>query len=250
MCAWLSTDAVVYENNEEEDEESKIEEILQPWKGKEWYCYGTSMTDESYNGYAPKLATLSGMNMHNFGKGGSGIIPSLHDSDNIKTRCMRTSDGKTNADLITVEVIPNDMSGTLGEPTDTSNDTFLGNLNQIIQYLFENCPKAQIVILNATRARYQYQQTSTTFPPESATVTKWLQWEDGVKEVCRRHSIQYWNGASECGLGYHRMKSATSGNTYVKDQIHLTDVGAENLAYFFNSKLKQLPQWHTTYDLG
>lgn len=244
FCSFFGTAPVTYAGTS-----VKVDTDATKWSGKEWYCYGTSMTAENYHGYAEKLATLSGMNIHNYGLGGSGIIPALHPSDNTKTRCMRTSDGKADADLITVEIIPNDMSGTLGTATDTSDATFLGNLNQILQYLQENCPKAQIVILTATRSRYNYQDQSETYPPESANVSKWIEWEDGVKEVCRRNCVQYWNGTDNCGLGYHRVKSATSGNTYVQDQIHLTDVGALNLAEYFFSKLKQLPLWHTTYDI-
>ena len=87
------------------------------------------------------------------------------------------------------------------------------------------------------------------YTPVSSNVTGWLEWEDGVKEVCRRNCVQYWDGASNCGLGYHRVKKATSNNTYLRDNIHLTDVGAENLAYYFLNQLKNLPLWHPTYDL-
>ena len=212
------------------------------WNRKEWFAYGTSMTADN-NGYAPNLQALSGMILHNYGLGGSGIIPSLHPSDNVKTRCMRTTDGKANADLITIEIIPNDMSGELGTPTDTGDSTFLGNLNQIIQYLFENCPKAQIVILTATRSRRSL-DGATEYDPQSEQAGKWLTWEDGIKEVCRRNGIQFWSGNDNCGLGYHRVKYATSGNTYVEDNIHLTDVGGKNLARYFFSKLKQLPLWY------
>ena len=243
VVAWQSTAPIV------SPVDVPVEESEFPRKGKEWYAYGTSMTDESYNGYAVQLQKLTWMNIHNYGKWWSGIIPSLHDSDNVKTRCMRTTDGKTNADLITLEIIPNDMSGTLGESTDTWDDTFLGNLNQILQYLQENCPKAQIVVLTATRSRRSVDWT-TENPPTWANATKWLQWEDWVAEVCRRNCVQFWNGWTACWLWYHRVKAATSGNTYVRDQIHLTPLGAENLAYFFYEKLKSLPLWKTSYDLA
>lgn len=249
ICAWKSTLPIVKYTGEDPEPETNPDLIDTWWRGKEWYAYGTSMTDATYSGYAVKLAAMTGMNIHNYGKGGSGIIPSIHGTtDTIKTRCMRTSDGKANADLITVEVIPNDMSGTLGVPTDTGDDTFLGNLNQIIQYLQENCPKAQIVILSATRSRRSL-DGQTENNPQSEACTKWLAWEDGIQEVCRRNCIQYWEGGTHCGLGYHRVKAATSSNTYVRDNIHLTDVGAENLAYYFLNQLKNLPLWHPTYDL-
>ena len=215
------------------------------WKGKKWYAYGTSMTDANYHGYVDRLTSVSGLTCKNFGLGGSGIIPSLHSSDNIKTRCMRTSDGKTEADLITIEIIPNDMSGTLGTSTDTGDTTFCGNLNQILQYLQENTT-AQIVVLIATRSRYLYNNTSTKYPPTSEQVTKWMEWVSATEEVCKRNCVQCWDGSSQCGLGYYRVGSETTDTKYVKDQIHLTPLGAKNLADYFWSRLQNLPLFYSS----
>ena len=51
------------------------------WQGKKWFCYGTSMTDNSGKDspfvtgtYSKYLAEYAGLEEHNFGKGGSGII--------------------------------------------------------------------------------------------------------------------------------------------------------------------------------
>ena len=94
------------------------------WQGKKWYCYGTSMTANTaivkatgmHSGTCSKyLAQYAGLEEHNFGKSGSSIIPKFHGDDNTQTRCMRLTDGKAAADLITVEVIPNDMKGDLGK---------------------------------------------------------------------------------------------------------------------------------------
>ena len=72
------------------------------WKGKKWYCYGTSLTDSSGAGkFSRYLAEYAGLEEHNFGKGGSGIVAAQHDKeDNVKTRIMRLDDGKAEADLI------------------------------------------------------------------------------------------------------------------------------------------------------
>jgi len=227
---------------------------MNQWQGKKWYCYGTSMTDSSHRGeyiglkpdgtvnggrtgyYTEKLSELSGLIEHNFGKAGSGIIPKLHGEDNIKSRCMRLSDGKAEADLITVEIIPNDMKGELGVVTDLGDDTFCGNLNQIIAYLLTNT-NASLVILLASRSRYQPEDTIEQFLPESEKIKKWLEWEDAVVTICRMHGIQCWNGASEAGLGYHRV---AKDSVLVQDQIHLTEKGGEVLAKYFWGKLKNI----------
>ena len=227
---------------------------MNQWKGKKWYCYGTSMTDNSdvegvigyktdgsensgrTGYYSEKLSELSGLVEHNFGKAGSGIIPKLHGEDNIKSRCMRLSDGKAEADLITVEIIPNDMKGELGEVTDVCDETFCGNLNQIIEYLLTNTD-ATLVILTASRSRYSSEDISEKTLPTDYKTKKWLEWEDAVATICRRHGIQYWNGASEAGLGYYR---TIKDSTLVQDQVHLTEKGGEILAKYFWGRLKNI----------
>ena len=216
---------------------------MNQWKGKKWYCYGTSMTDnvkliheKNCGTYSKYLAEYAGLEEHNFGKGGSGIIPKFHGNDNIKSRCMRLSDGKAEADLITVEIIPNDMKGELGNVDDLCDDTFCGNLNQIIEYLLSNT-KATVVILLASRSRYQHDDSSIKFLPTSEHIKKWMEWEDAVETVCRMHGIQCWNGASEAGLGYYRV---SKDNTFLQDQIHLTEKGGEVLAKYFWGKLKNI----------
>lgn len=212
------------------------------WQGLLWYAYGTSLTAEGTGKYAKPLAEMTGLTLKNYGKGGSGIIPALHGDDNIKTRCMRLADGKVNADLITIEIIPNDGSGTLGTSTDTSDDTFCGNLNQILEYLQTNCPKSQIVVLIANRGRYKAYDESTQYPPTSENITKRLEWEAMTEEVCKRNCVPCIN-ANDSGLGYYRV---TGNNNYIVDQIHMTDLGGYNIAKCFWSKLKNIPTLTTT----
>lgn len=215
---------------------------MNQWQGKKWYCYGTSMTDimlsdgTSRPSYSKYLAEYAGLEMHNFGKGGSGIFPRFHGDDCIKTRCMRLDDGKADADLITVEIIPNDLLGELGNVTDLCDETFCGNLNQIIEYLLLNT-NATVAILTASRSRYKYDNESVKFLPTGRTTKKWLDWEDAISTICRMHGIQFWNGASEAGLGYYR---TCKDNALVQDQIHLTEKGAEVLGKYFLGKLNSI----------
>ncbi len=220
---------------------------MNQWQGKKWYCYGTSMTNnrihKGKNGekvrtgyFSEKLCELSGLVEYNFGIGGSGIIPHLHKGENVKTRCMTLEDGKAEADLITLEVVPNDMNGELGEVTDLSDDTFCGNLNQILAYLLENT-KATVVVLIATRGRYNAKVPSTKYYPWGKICQKRVKWELAVETVCRMHGVPCWNGAAEAGMGYFRI---ARDNTLVQDQIHLTEKGGELLARYYWGKLKNL----------
>ncbi|MBE7001595.1 MAG: SGNH/GDSL hydrolase family protein [Ruminococcaceae bacterium] len=214
--------------------------MCEQWSGKKWYCYGTSMTDNRgdiksgyYSGF---LAEMAGLEEHNFGKGGSGVVPSIHGQDSIKSRVMTLEDGKAEADLITVEIIPNDMAAPLGAVTDWEDDTFCGNVNQMLAYLQENT-KAAIAVLIATRSRYNYQNKEEQYTPNSEFVQERLVWEEAVETICRMHGIPCWNGAAEGGLGYYRMGK---DNEYVQDQIHLTAKGGKVLAQYYWGKLQNL----------
>ncbi len=210
--------------------------MFNQWNGKKWYCYGTSMTDNAHGtGFFSKyLALFAGLEEHNFGKGSSGIVPALHGDDSVKTRVMRLDDGKQEADLITVEVIPNDMKAPLGEVCDVSDETFCGNLNQVIEYLQRNT-KAYIAILTASRGRYNVFDEQEQYTPYSEYMNKRIEWERAIEEICKRHSVAFWNGAAQSQLGYYR---SVNNNQYVTDQIHLTDEGGKALAKYYWGKLR------------
>lgn len=229
--------------------------IGQQWRGRKWYCYGTSMTDNSCcNGtvgttpdghpsrpaktgyYSDILAQYAGLEQHNFGKGGSGIVPALHPDDNIKTRVMTLADGKAEADLITIELIPNDMNAKLGDVTDWSDETFCGNLNQVLAYLMENT-RAVVAVLIATRGRYAHDDLEKRSFPTNEGALKRMLWEEAVEKLCRIHGVPCWNGATEANLGYFRMGMTQE---YVQDQIHLTESGGEVLAKYYWGKLQTL----------
>ncbi len=226
------------------------------WKGKKWYCYGTSLTaptisrgrigwkltGEGYQGrmgyYAEHLAKLSGMEEHNFGLGGVGIIPSLHPDDNNKKRVMTLDDGKAEADLITVEVIPNDFGlAPLGEVTDTCDETFCGNLNQIIEYLLKNT-KARVIILIATRQRFSHLDCNLKYLPTTETVLERIKWEEATEKICKMHGVPCFNGASEAGLGYWRVFD--DDGVYYNDNIHLASEGGRILAEYYFGKLQSI----------
>jgi hypothetical protein len=114
-------------------------------------------------------------------------------------------------------------------------------LNELLQYLQVNT-NAQIVVLIATRSRYNYQDPTEKYPPESENATKWIQWTDAAKECCRRNCVPFIDGQSNCGLGYARV---SGDNKYVRDQIHLTALGAKNLGQYFYSQIKNIPPFYS-----
>ena len=120
----------------------RINKVQNHWEGKKWYAYGTSLTSASQGKYVPYVAEMSGLDVVNKGIGGGGIISNTK----VKDAVMNTTDGKLEADLITLEVGANDASAPLGEPWDNTADTFLGSLTQCINYLLQNT-NARIVVM-------------------------------------------------------------------------------------------------------
>ena len=209
------------------------------WQGKKWYCYGTSMTDNSGDTgmYSKYLAEYAGLEEHNFGKGGSGIVPSIHGKvDSIKTRCMRLDDGKAEADLITVELIPNDGKAPIGEIYDTCDDTFCGNLNQVLKYLLENT-RATVIVLIANRTRYEHLHPENLYSPDSSYMKDRIAREKAVEEICLIHGVPCFNAAREGNIGFYRV---IGNNDYIRDQVHDTEEGGRILAQYYWGRLKNL----------
>ena len=178
------------------------------------------------------------MILTNKGISGGGICANTL----IKDAIMNTTDGKTNADLITLEIGANDTSSALGTIYDTGNDTFCGALNQCIRYLQKNT-NAQIVVISSTNSRYKSGDKTVEFTPDKTfgddNHTKYDQWK-ATKEVCAINSVPYIGMGEEAGLGYARM---IASDQYNIDNIHHTVCGGRNLGEFVWSKLKDIPLW-------
>lgn len=209
------------------------------WKGRKWYAYGTSLTNTAAEGkYAKYLQELSETILTNKGISGGAIV----NNTNIKSAVMDISDGKLEADLITLEVGANDTTAVIGDIYDTSDETFCGALNQCIRYLQSNT-NAQIVVLSSTNARKNSNGNLATPETEygSDNHTKFDQWE-ATRKVCQINSCYYIPMGESANMSYARMNAS---DLYNADNIHHTEIGGYNLAQFCWSILKNIPLWFT-----
>ena len=126
------------------------------WQGKKWYAYGTSLTEIGY--YPSFVAAMSGMIVTNKGKGGGALVTNRQ----IYNRLLDMTDGKLEADLITIEVGANDV-GDLGDPWSVDINTFNGALNHCIHEMFAGGVQAQIVIMASYPGRYEYGHPSNKY---------------------------------------------------------------------------------------
>jgi hypothetical protein len=141
------------------------------------------------------------------------------------------SDGKEMADLITLEVLPNE-GATVGDIYDTDDESFCGCFNQCIRYLQENT-KAQIVVIIMI--------LGNDTPPEVIKKRGITGFEfAGIAErVAHLNGVPVINAFAESGFGYARVKA----RDYQKDHIHLNKLGGKNMGKFVWSKLKDIPAW-------
>ena len=201
------------------------------WNGKLWYAYGTSMTSIEAGKFVPVVEELSGMTVVNLGSGGGCLTPDGYSKGKNKRILMNPEDGKEKADLITLEVLPNEGE-TVGNIYDTDDESFCGCLNQCIRYLQENT-KAQIVVIIMIMVNDKSPETIS-----KRGITD-FEFAEIAERVAHLNGVPVINAFAESGFGYARVKA----RDYQKDHIHLNDLGGRNMGNFIWSKLKNIPLW-------
>ena len=204
------------------------------WEGKLWYAYGTSMTSIKQGKFVPVVEKLSGLRVVNQGIPGGCLTPDGYGKGNVKRAVMTLEDGKAEADLITLEVLPNE-GATVGDIYDTDDQSFCGCLNQCLRYLQENT-KAQIVLIIMIGANDKIPGT----PTEIRKISQ-FEFARKIELVGKLNSVPVINVFCEGGFGYGRVKN----RDYQVDTIHLNDLGGLNMGNFVWSKLKDIPLWET-----
>lgn len=151
----------VYLNNGETVEE-KINTISgTDWGNLKWVAFGDSITDETLTQASKKychiIAEKTGINMVNFGKGGTGY---KRTEESGTCFYQRMANVPNDADIITILGSVNDWtllntnsSGydgfVQGNVTDTlENNTLCGYINKTIDVARERCPFAKIGIIS------------------------------------------------------------------------------------------------------
>lgn len=205
------------------------------WEGKKWYAYGTSITNINNEGKYPLyLRNFSGMELTNKGISGGGIGDlGGYSHGQVYSAICNITDGKLEADLITLETGANDASTNvpLGTIYDTGTSTLSGCLNDCLRYLQTNTT-AQICVF--------YSPSTTTMPN---AINQYFEWAEMVRKICFINGVHYLNSA--CNLGYGKITSNT-GNLYVVDNIHQTNLGGYIYAQNIWNQLKQIPTFKTS----
>ncbi len=205
------------------------------WKGKTWYAYGTSITNINQEGkYPTYLAQMSGMNLVCKGISGGGIGNlGGYSQGQVYNAICNTTDGKLNADLITLETGANDTGPDvpLGTIYDTGTSTLAGCLNDCLRYLQKNT-NAQIAVTVSP--------ATSTAPAAS---NKYYEWQEMVEKICRLNRVHFLN--PDNNMGYAKLADSTKGSLYVVDSIHQTDLGGYLMAQNLWYQLRNIPLFFT-----
>lgn len=208
-----------------------IDSLGSQWKNKVWYAYGTSLTNVSAEGkYPTYLAQMSGLTLVNKGMSGGGIGNlGAYSTGQVYNAVCNITDGKLDADLITLETGANDIADTvpLGTVFDTGRSTLAGCLNDCIQYLQTNTT-AQICIIPS--------------PIGKQTLDKALQWAEMIRQICDINRVTYLS--SNFNVGRARANS-NQGSNYLVDNIHQTQLGGYNFALYLWHQLRNIPRFYT-----
>lgn len=203
------------------------------WRGKVWYAYGTSITSIEQGKYPNYLAGMSGLVLTNKGIPGEGIGNfGANSTGAVYSAICNMTDGKQNADLITLETGANDCNANvpLGTIYDTGTSTLAGCLNDCIRYLQTNT-NAQICV---------------TVSPASKTVpdasNKYYEWADMVERICHINRVHFL--LADNGMGNAKLTSA-NGSLYVADNIHHTNLGGYIMAQNLWFQLRNIPLFYT-----
>ena len=174
------------------------------------------------------------MKVVNLGIPGGSLTTDGFGKGNNTRAVMNMDDGKENADLITLEVLPNEGS-IVGNIYDTDDESFCGCFNQCLRYLQENT-RAQIVVIIMIG--------SNDYPPEHVSELKGItpfEFAETIERVARLNGVPVINVFCDAGFGFARVKS----RDYQVDHIHLNKLGGKNIGNFVWSKLKDIPLWET-----
>lgn len=214
-----------------------VDRAYNQWYGKQWYSYGTSLTDigdgdtEGNNGHSGKwplyVDAVSGMVRHNGAIGSGGIRTSASHGGNVLQKLLQTP---WNADLVTLEVLPNDgyaSAANVGEITDTGTTTICGAFKTACEYI-TNSTRAKMAVIFITGDNSGQDAMGADHQAYIAAKNKLI-------AIADMYGVAVIDAEKDC-LNWAKRKQ---GITY-KDHIHLNYLGAEIYARYIWKKILEL----------
>lgn len=201
-----------------------------PWfVGKIWYALGTSITADG--SYTSQLATLSGMNLYNYGASGQA----LGGSTNGGVIMTQLKSIPIAAEIITMETI-NDfrLNVTLGSMASPNNNatTYYGALKMAATWLLTNRPAARVFWITAYGDAYP-----TDYPngiTSNGQGKYYYEYNQAMMNVGAEYGIPVIKLGEESGINYYTCSYFTI------DLIHMNTLGGKRYAQYVWARIKYL----------
>lgn len=206
-----------------------------PWYGKTWYCFGTSLSDigvndsAGNNGVAGKyplyVDQLSGLQRVNRAIGSGGIRTNAPHGGNVLQNILATP---YNVDLVTLEVLPNDgyeNPANVGNITDTGTTTICGAFKTACNYIEQN-----------TRARMMLLFIGGQIggDPMNSNHTAYCAAKEKLKAIAEMYGVIVIDAEAEAIDWYHKKINLT----YI-DNIHMNYLGGEITGVYVWDRIKE-----------
>jgi hypothetical protein len=196
------------------------------WENKNWLAIGDSITYA--NKYQPLVqSSLKIKSVQTDAVPGQPIKPM---ADNI------TAESLKNIDLITVFGGTNDYGSNkvLGTIKDDKNqDTFYGNLKNVIEKINANKPKKATVVFFTPLKRGAF-KNQPVYPNPNLSGSKLDDYVNAEKQVCKLYSIPVIDLFHKSGLEVDNLPK------YTIDNLHPNDEGHKMISKVITQELKKL----------
>ena len=161
-----------------------IPALTDVWNSKKWIVVGDSLTDgaaisRTSKFYWQYIQDLTGIEVYDMGKSGTGYKKQYSGNAPFYERVLNMPEGYN---VVTIFGSVNDVSETLGTPTDTGTDTVCGCINTTLDNLYSVDPTIPVGIVSPT-------PTATYYP--LATNQRMTQYVEALKTICANRSIPF-----------------------------------------------------------
>lgn len=219
-----------------------------PWKGRSWWAYGTSLTDigsgdtAGNNGHSGKIPLsiehLSEMVRYNGAIGTGGYTSYQPDNRYVTANVLETP---YDADLVTMEIGPNDAfyeERKMGVIGDTTPETLCGAITTCIEYLTNHTRARVVLVFAGWRIKdldWNGDTTEPVSPVNNAHHRAYRKMVDTLSELARLYGIPVIDANAEA-LEWGKRRT---GLTY-KDHIHPNYLGGEILGRYIWDKIRRI----------
>lgn len=228
------------------------EQKSNPWMGKVWYSYGTSISDigigdvvgnRGHSGKWPLyLDAVSGMERRNGAIGSGGIREGAAHGANVKAALLQTP---YDCDLVTLEVLPNDGYGSAdGEITDTDPTTICGAFRECCEYITKHT-RAKFAVLFVVGATSNRNNNYADYAPMSSSHLAYRNSVEKLKKIAEYYGVIVIDAEKEAANYWHSRK-----DVLMRDQIHLNYLGGEVYGKYIWKKIREMDPYPVMKDIS